>query len=677
MSKPKIATQESRRVVQTVAAGRRREEAAGSGPPGARTNSRRLPPSLPTKGRKPRRANWIVAGLVVAASVIGATGWRLRGHSAAPAAPVPISTPVSPEEALLLRQTAERSNDPAPWRKLADLYLIQEQKFEAVWALQQALQRDPGHAPTLRRLADSLEAAKLVRPAIETLSEVVRRHPADQTARLDLARLYLQAGEGKPAIATLRRAGARLATWSDGLLDLGRAQQLDGDVSGALASYRGHLKLSPDSVDGAIRLARLLLDQGQFDLARRALEHGRLSAPRDPRFPFYLGLSWIPDHGPQDPERAMEHFREALVVAPRHPLPHHYIGLLLARQDRWAEARTHFLQATQADSTYPDPQLQFARSLEKTGDQSGAKEQLGVYYFLKDDPFQAANAFRAMEAVDPKNVQAPRLVSLAYLNLGRNDWAIRETKAALAKHPDDVTLLERLATLDIMTHSRPAAQRACQQWLKLQPGAARAHWLLGRIAQDDLKVPEAIREFEQAVAADPENAEYAAALGNALNDAGGAANLRRAATLLQKASQKNPENATYRHDLGITLQQLGDLDGARRQFLATLDLNPRHSPSYSGLSQLCVRLKEPALGRFFAPLVRDTQDYSRDERRLTRRVGQNPTDPAAHYELARFQMRGLNYAAAQSHLERALELRPGDSEAQAALDQVKRVIAVR
>src|SRR5438876_3073774 len=232
------------------------------------------------------------------------------------------------------------------------------------------------------------------------------------------------------------------------------------------------------------------------------------------------------------------------------------MGLLLARQCHWPEAQVHFLQATQADPTYPDPQLQFARSLEKTGDRARAKENLGIYYFLKDDSYQAAGAFRAMVKADPSNVQAPRLVSLAYLRLGRNDWAIRETKAALQQHPKDVTLLERLATLYILTHSRPPARRTCEEWLVVQPGAPRAHWLLGRIAQDDLKVPEAIREFEAAVAGDPANPEFAAALAGALNDAGRQASLRRAASLLQQAVLRDPKTASYRHDLGMTLQQL-------------------------------------------------------------------------------------------------------------------------
>jgi tetratricopeptide (TPR) repeat protein len=632
--------------------------------------------------------------------VFGGITWRLHARHTPPAAPKVAGALLAPEEEALQRAAAQRPRDPAPWRKLGQFYLLRHQPFEAVWALQEALERGPGDAPATLNLATALETADLYRPAIETLSGLLRQAPTRAfrsdvgsepptpnpqpptpnpglNARVRLARLYLRLGAAQPAIAALRGAGNHLASWPEGLLELGRARQLAGDLPGAIAAYRRHLAVAPESSEGSIRLARVLLEQGQLAEARKALQVGRMNAVHDARFPFYLGLSYVQDGEPQQPDRAMEYFKEAFVVAPHHPLPHYYMGLLLARQGHWPEAQVHFLQATQADPTYPDPQLQFARSLEKTGDHARAKENLGIYYFLKDDSYQAAGAFRAMVKADPTNVQAPRLVSLAYLRLGRNDWAIRETKAALQQHPKDVTLLERLATLYILTHSRTPARRTCEEWLKVQPGAARAHWLLGRVAQDDLKLPDAIREYEQAVTGEPGNPEYMSALAAALNDTGGTANLRRAADLLQQAVRLDPKSVSYRHDLGMILQQLGDLEGARRQLLAALDRDPHHAPSYSGISQLCVRLREPALARFFGPLVREAQDRSREEVRLSRRIGQNPTSPEAHFAMAAFLIRTASFPGAQSHLERALELRPNYPEARAALAQVKRVIDVR
>src|SRR5262249_15816984 len=163
--------------------------------------------------------------------------------------------------------------------------------------------------------------------------------------------------------------------WPAGLLELGRARQLAGDLPGAVAAYRRHLAVSSQSPDGSIRLARALLEQGQAKAARQGLQLGRLDAPRDPRFPVSLGLSWIPERGPGNPKEAMDYFREALAIAPDHPLPHYYMGRLLAAQGRGMEAQAHLLKASEAAPTYPDPQLSYARAVEKAGARAEAKRQ--------------------------------------------------------------------------------------------------------------------------------------------------------------------------------------------------------------------------------------------------------------------------------------------------------------
>jgi tetratricopeptide (TPR) repeat protein len=628
----------------------------------------------------PRAYLWLAGAVVIIAS--GATGWRLHARRGAPIVRETGDARISPEERALQRAAEQRPRDPAPWRDLGEWRLRQRQPFEAVWALDEALERGSPDARTRLSLAAALEAAGLYRPAIETLTGLLqpspaRRRASDQEARVRLARLYLRLGEAAPAIAALGGAGSSVAGSPAGSLELGRARQMAGDLPGAIDAYRRHLALTSGAPEATIRLARALLEAKQPAAARRALEADLPHVGHDPRFPFYLGLSYIQEGLPQQPERAMDYFKEALVVEPRDPLSHYYLGLLLARRGRRSEARAHFQQAIQAAPTYPDPQLQLSRALAKTGDPVRADENLGLYYFLKDDSYQAASAFRAMEKAAPTNVQAPRLVSLAYLRLGRRDWALAEVRAALRQHPKDVSLLERLAMLALLTRSQRLAKSACEEWLAVRPGAPRAHWLLGRAAQDGLDLQGAIREYEIAVAAEPANPEYLASLAAALTTAGVTADPRRAAALLQQAARLDSQSVSYRHDLGTVLQQLGDLEGARRQLLAALDRDPHDAPSYSGITQLCVRLRQPALGRFFAPLARAAQDRSREQLSLARRLSQNPTGPEAHYAMANFLLRTASFSGAQSHLERALELRPNYPEARAALVRVKRIIAVQ
>ncbi len=90
-----------------------------------------------------------------------------------------------------------------------------------------------------------------------------------------------------------------------------------------------------------------------------------------------------------------------------------------------------------------------------------------------------------------------------------------------------------------------------------------------------------------------------------------------------------------------------------------------------------MRLRQPSLARFFGPLVRNAQDRNREELRVSRRVRQNPTSPEAHFAMAQYMASTAAFPTAQSHLERALALRPDYPEAREALAHVKRVISVR
>src|SRR5438128_822254 len=81
------------------------------------------------------------------------------------------------------------------------------------------------------------------------------------------------------------------------------------------------------------------------------------------------------------------------------------------------------------------------------------------------------------------------------------------------RHPWEPGLCERLGTLYILTHSRIEAGQIGAAWRRVQPEAAGPHWLLGRVAFGNHQVEEAIRQFEAAVARDPNDAEYAISLG--------------------------------------------------------------------------------------------------------------------------------------------------------------------
>jgi cytochrome c-type biogenesis protein CcmH/NrfG len=248
-------------------------------------------------------------------------------------------------------------------------------------------------------------------------------------------------------------------------------------------------------------------------------------------------------------------------------------------------------------------------------------------------------------------------------------------RRAYERFPDHPETREQLAALLILANDRKGAAELCQAWLKEEPGAAVPLRMLGRIAANDLRFEDAIRCYEQAIAREPENADFLIAYGEALLDAPGRERPLRALELLTRAASLAPEDARARYHLGVALMRAGRPEEARRQLLRTLDLDPHRGPTYSTIVQLARRLRAPGPADLFAGLVRRVEDRLREELALWRRTWDHSQDPDGYLALARFLVRTAAPRKAEAQLEEALRLRPDWPEARAELLRVRRLIA--
>jgi tetratricopeptide (TPR) repeat protein len=241
----------------------------------------------------------------------------------------------------------------------------------------------------------------------------------------------------------------------------------------------------------------------------------------------------------------------------------------------------------------------------------------------------------------------------------QHERAALRIERALRDHPRDPALMERLATLYILTHSRDEAEALCREWLRDQPEASTPLWLLGRVALGNHQVDTAIRQFEAALAREPDSAEYCQALGGALARKSESAARERSLALLRRAAALRPDQALYRYRLGAALQERGQWEEARRELLATLALDPANGPACNGLTQLAQGLVRPHQVALWAGVMRHLQDRRREEKARRREAGARPGDPAAFLALARTLLRGGQPEKAAGQLDQALRLRPG------------------
>ena len=387
-------------------------------------------------------------------------------------------------------------------------------------------------------------------------------------------------------------------------------------------------------------------------------------------------MSYARDPAPGGADRAGQAFDEALRRAPGYVPALLQLGLLFQHHARYREAAQRFLDAIDRAPTEPEPHLLLATAFSAMGETAEAHRQRGLYYSLSAQPARALAEYERFQRACPEKLDGPLLISQSYIQMQQNERAAAVVDAALRRHPGEPALLERLGSLYILTHSLAEAGQVAAAWLRAHPDAARPHSLLGRVARGSHRMDEAIREFEAALAREPNNAEYASALGSALAQNPAPAARQRALSLLRQAVALSPREPDYHHQLGVLQQQWGQPEPARREFLATLSLDPDRSSAYNNLTQVSQALRRPRQVALWAAAMRAVQERLSEEKRQYREIGEHPDDPGRYYALAKMLLQNGKLMQAQSQLEQALQMRPGWPEARRLLAQATALRAV-
>jgi tetratricopeptide (TPR) repeat protein len=351
------------------------------------------------------------------------------------------------------------------------------------------------------------------------------------------------------------------------------------------------------------------------------------------------------------------------------------MGLYLQRHHDLERASSAFSRAFQLDPHNAAAALQLSRVRRARGDRAGANFYQAVYDDLTDARPKATAQYQALaEARD--DPRALLLVSNAYVKVDQQLQAARVTRAGLLRYPGDAALTERLVVCDLLTGNVQEAEQLCRDWMRRDPASSRPVWLLGRTRLTRHDQNGALQLFERVARAEPLNPEYSFALGSAYADQSSPAHWELAARYFGRAVTLQPEEARYRQNLGVALQNLGNLAGARRQFLRAMDLDVNQSAPLNDVVQVARRLKQYDQVDFWGPLVREVEERLREELPGWKRVWDSPRDVAGYLPLAQFLERTGELRKARNILEQAVALRPDLARARRELQTLQRTLDV-
>jgi tetratricopeptide (TPR) repeat protein len=307
--------------------------------------------------------------------------------------------------------------------------------------------------------------------------------------------------------------------------------QTAGGANGAPSAGQG--------VSGALAEGEAAIGSSDWKTAQAKLDEWLAAHPTDPRALFDAGYVADAESRTED---AAGFYRRAIAADPQSFEAHLSLGLLLAREGKFDEARSELQTATTLDAGAAGPELKARawRALAQIdkpqpgGDSDPTAASNDLIEALKISPeteadtllaanlaedagqYDAAeNAYRRVLAKDAKS--EPAMTGLAHLLLAQHKYAEAETvlRAALAAFPDDPALTAQLATA-LAAQDKAEALPLLQKLHEAHPQDAAITRMLAEVTADAGDYAGSDKFYADLLAASPNDPQLLVAHGQNL-----------------------------------------------------------------------------------------------------------------------------------------------------------------
>jgi tetratricopeptide (TPR) repeat protein len=485
---------------------------------------------------------------------------------------------------------------------LEEYYVATGQDAEAQAVLQPMLS-DPNTAATANvRLAALDYNAGRREESYRRLATVLARDQSNLQALLVETSFLLKDGKADAALVRATTATQRHPDSASAFFALGQVQSARRQPDAAIAAYQEVLRLNPRTTQAKLALGQLQLRQGRTEASLGLAAEAMANEPNngDAQLLYVRGLI---AQGALD--RAESELKQLIVRFPNSAAVHTQRGVLLARQNKIAAARSDFDRALVLN----------ADDLEAFGGL--------VALDMASRNFAAARA--RVDARLSTSQTAPLLTVAARVYAESNDLATAERflKQAVALDANDVTAYSALAALYLSQQKLDAARTEFEAILERSPKSVAALTMVGILLEAKGDFEGARDRFERALLIDPEAAVAANNLAWIYVQHGGnldvAMHLAQTAqkrmpnvpevgdtlgyiyykknlaslaiSTLKSSAAKDPGNAMYHYHLGLAYASSGDVAEARGALARALALKSDFDGAEQARSMLRSQLR--------------------------------------------------------------------------------------
>lgn len=260
-----------------------------------------------------------------------------------------------------LRSAAEHFGSVRALLELARLRTQLRDPGGALDALRRALELAPSSEEVLSAYARLSLTLRAPVPAILALEPLVRMHPTVPEYPYLLGVAWLQAGDMAAAGEMLRRAAAAPGEGAPSralvLIALGIAYNKQKRFDEAREALAESLKLEPENVEALAAMAEAQEGLGELAAAER-------------------------------------HARRALARSDAHATANLAIGMVLMKQERYAEARAALEKAVAAEPESAKAHYQLSLACARLGDREGSERHVALYRQVQRDVEERLRALR-------------------------------------------------------------------------------------------------------------------------------------------------------------------------------------------------------------------------------------------------------------------------------------------
>lgn len=346
-------------------------------------------------------------------------------------------------EALFTRSIQSDKQLVGAYMNLAYLYLLKGQPEKAVSQLKEVLRMQPGNADASYRLAWVLFTLGRFDESISVINAAKQSQPLTVPLLNLLGDAHLKKRDVENAEAAYLLVLKEPGSNADALLGLAAIAQVRRDAQTTslyLSRAKDVITESPELLQ---KFALVAQNSGLKGEALWALKRAIELRPKESSYYFALGLAQLID--PADLQEAEAVFQQFLKLQPENARGQLYLGYVLLKQKKHADARVWLEKSMQKETGTPETfyylgliaqeQNDNARAIELLGkaiqmapSYSSAHVALGTTYLKLKDYSRAQQAFETAVKLNPDDSKAHYNLALLFARLKNQERAQQEMR---------------------------------------------------------------------------------------------------------------------------------------------------------------------------------------------------------------------------------------------------------